>query len=53
MIEITLKNGLYETWEQDQYTDYIYDGKCFVIVQGSKWVGIYNLYSVVRITIGR
>lgn len=53
MIEITLKNGLYDTWKQDQYTDYIYDGKCFIIIKENKWIGIYNLDSVVRIAIDR
>lgn len=43
MINITLSNGTFIQWNENQYTDYMYDGKCFIIIKGSQWVGIYNL----------
>ncbi len=43
MINITLSNGSFIQWKRDQYTDYMYDGKCFIIIKESQWVGIYNM----------
>lgn len=43
MINITLSNGAFIQWKEDQYTDYMYDGKCFIIIKGAQWIGIYNL----------
>ena len=40
-IEITLVNGNKFVWDETQFTDYIYDGKCFIIKQNDKWVGLY------------
>ena len=43
MINITLSNGTFIQWNENQYTDYMYDGKCFIVINGNQWVGIYNL----------
>ena len=43
MIKITMANGSYIEWNKEQYTDYMYDGKVFVVIKGSQWVGIYNI----------
>ncbi len=51
MIQITQMNGTYNEWKPEQYTDYMYDGKCFIIMRGEKWVGIYNMDAVRSITI--
>ncbi len=53
MIQITMKNGIYEEWNPNQYTDYMYDGKCFIIINGEKWVGIYNIDATMRIVIDK
>lgn len=52
MIEIIKKNGTIDNWEKAQYTDYMYDGKCFIIMHGGKWVGIYNMDCVQSIAVG-
>jgi hypothetical protein len=43
MINITLSNGSFIQWNSEQFTDYMYDGKCFIVIKESQWVGIYNL----------
>lgn len=53
MIQITLRNGSYIEWNKDQYTDYMYDGKCFIIIRGSQWIGIYNMDCVSNIVIDK
>jgi len=40
-IEITLVNGNKFTWDKTKFTDYSYDGKCFIIKKYDRWVGIY------------
>lgn len=29
--------GNFTCWDKKQYTDYMYDGKVFVVIKGSKW----------------
>lgn len=53
MIHITMNNGLYNEWKAEQYTDYVYDGKCFIIMRGEQWVGIYNINSIQSIVIDK
>ena len=53
MIQITMDNGIYDEWKPEQYTDYMYDGRCFIITKDEQWVGIYNLDSVRRIVIDK
>lgn len=36
MIRITMNNGIFDEWKPEQYTDYIYDGKCFIIIKGEQ-----------------
>jgi hypothetical protein len=40
-----MTNGAYDEWKPEQYTDYMYDRKCFIIIKGEQWVGIYNMDS--------
>ena len=49
MIKITMRNSQEVVWEKEEYTDYMYDGKCFIIINGDKWVGIYNMDSVISL----
>ncbi len=51
MIKIVFKNGCIAKWKKEQWTDYKYDGKCFIIIKGEQWVGIYNMDSVVSIIV--
>lgn len=52
MIKITMVNGNVITWNKDAYTDYVYDRKFFIVIQGEKWVGFYNLAHVFSIEVG-
>ena len=53
MIEIVFNNGDMMTYQHNEYTDYRYDGKYFIVLQGKKWIGFYNLRYIEYITIGR
>jgi len=46
MIKIVCCNGDVFEWKDSEYTDYKYDGKCFIVIKDDKWVGFYNLDSV-------
>jgi nitrous oxide reductase len=43
MIEIVFKNGDMAHYKPEQYTDYRYDGKYFIVIDGKQWIGFYNL----------
>lgn len=51
MIKITFKNGNVCTWSKNDYTDYKYDRKCFIIIKNEEWVGIYNIDHVISIIV--
>lgn len=51
MIKIVFKNGCICKWKRKEYTDYKYDGKCFIIIKNEQWVGIYNMDSIVSIIV--
>lgn len=51
MIRIELKNGNVCKWKKRSYTDYMYDGKFFIIIQKHQWVGFYNLDEVTEIVV--
>ncbi len=53
MIQITMMNGTYNEWNPEQYTDYMYDGRCFIIMRGVQWVGIYNIDAVRSIVVDK
>ena len=53
MIQITMMNGCFDEWKPEQYTDYMYDGKCFIIIKGDQLVGIYNMDSIRRIVVDK
>ena len=38
-------------WKKKEWTDYKYDGRYFIIVKNKKWVGFYNLDSIISIAI--
>lgn len=51
MIKIVFKNGCLCKWKRKEYTDYKYDGKCFIIIKDEQWVAFYNMDSIVSIII--
>lgn len=53
MIKIYLSNGDVVTWERNEYTRYEYINRCFVVINGFQWVGIYNMEWVVRVEIDK
>lgn len=53
MLRIVYKNGEVITYQPDQYTDYSYDSKCFIVINGKQWIGIYNMDCVAAVEFGR
>lgn len=51
MIKIIFKNGTVVKWKKEEWTDYKYDGKCFIIIKDEQWVGFYNVGSIVSVII--
>lgn len=45
-IVIKFNNGDTAKYSPDEYTDYYYDKKCFVVIKDKKWIGIYNLDAI-------
>ncbi len=43
MIEIVFRNGDMCHYKPEEYTDYKYDGKYFIVIRGKQWIGFYNL----------
>lgn len=43
MIVITMKDGTVKCYSGDSFTDYMYDKKCFIVLRGKQWIGIYNI----------
>lgn len=50
-ITITMKDGKYAEWEKDDWDDYTYDGKFFIVIKDGAWIGFYNLDEVRTIAI--
>lgn len=42
-IVIAFKNGDICHYSPDEYTDYRYDGKYFIVIRDKQWIGFYNL----------
>ncbi len=53
IIEITFKNGHSAVWdaEKGEWGDYAYDGSAFIIKKDGAWVGIYNMASIISVTV--
>lgn len=43
MIEIVFRNGDMAHYNPDEYTDYRYDMKYFIVIKDKQWIGFYNL----------
>ena len=53
MIEIVFQNGDYIKYKPEDYTEYKYDGKYFIVIYDKQWIGIYNLTYIEYIEIER
>lgn len=51
-IIIVFRNGDTFHYKQEEYTDYRYDGKYFIVIYEKQWIGFYNLDAVEFITVG-
>ena len=51
LVKIVFKNGRVAVWTKEEYNDYKYDGKCFILIKDGQWIGFYNMDSVTSITI--
>lgn len=51
IIVIVFKNGQRVVWEQNEWTDYAYDGKAFIVKKGNDWIGIYNFDSIISVVV--
>lgn len=36
MLNITLSNGALIQWKKERFTDYMYDGNCFIVIDGTQ-----------------
>lgn len=51
VIRIAMKSGRVVVWEKDDWDDYVYDGKFFVVTKKGKWIGFYNLDCIAAIAV--
>lgn len=51
MIRIYFKNGNIDKFKRKEYTDYKYDGRCFIVIKNKQYVGIYNIDDITAITV--
>ena len=51
MIKITMSNSQTVKWTADEFSDYMYDGKFFIIIRNGQWIGFYNLDHVISIIV--
>ena len=38
-------------YSSDDYTDYEYDGKCFIVIDEHQWIGIHSIDDITDIMI--
>ena len=50
-ITIVLRNSQTVVWTKEQWDDYSYDGKAFIIIKDGAWVGIYNFDSIISVAV--
>lgn len=51
MIRITYKDGEEVWYGRQRYTEYKYDGKCFIVIYKNQWIGIYNMDCIASVQI--
>ena len=50
-ITIVFQNGDMCHYRPNEYTDYRYDGKYFIVIRDKQWIGFYNLNCIEYIEI--
>lgn len=50
-IYIYKKDGDVIEYSSNDYTDYEYDGKCFIVIDEYRWIGIHNIDDITDIMI--
>ena len=51
MISIVMTNGKIDEWEKEEFDDYKYGSKYFIIVRDGVGIGFYNLDYVISIVV--
>lgn len=51
-ITIVFRNEETCRYGPDEYTDYRYDGKYFIVIRDKQWIGFYNLEVIRYIEVG-
>ncbi len=51
MLKIIMNNSQEVKWQKEEYDNYMYDGKFFIIIKNGEWIGFYNLNAVVSIVV--
>lgn len=51
LIKIVMSNSEEVKWTKEEWDDYVYDGKYFIIKRNGQWVGMYNLDYVISIIV--
>ena len=50
-IKIVMSNGSEVMWQKDEWDDYCYDGKFFIVVKNHRRIGFYNLDNIISIIV--
>ena len=45
-LAIKFKNNDTAYYAPDEYTNYEYDGKYFIVIRNKQWIGFYNLTEI-------
>lgn len=51
MIKIVFGNGDQVKWNKGEYTDYKYDGKCFIIIKNDEWIAFYSIKHIISVIV--
>lgn len=49
MLKIVFKDGETKNYLPTEYTEYEYNGKAFIVIRKSKWIGIYNFDCILSV----
>lgn len=53
VLTITLKDGTEKKYIGDGFSSYSVTGNLFIVIKDKKWIGIYNVDSVVKVECGQ
>lgn len=49
---IEFKNGEIRRYKPDEYTEYSYDRRYFIVIRDKQWIGLYNLDEIRYVEVG-